>query len=186
MDAMDDLALLYRKVRDRMSTLSADSNALSVSWPVDAFMKPLGFLPQQLLTLSRLGDITWHDVPTSVWSALGQEEQELLSKDIWHFAKTELCADIAKAATKLAEEIRDLHDKQVEDVGLAFVFTLDPDSTDDEQEERRWLNQTIQHNLHDFVSANRREFQRDMKEKIEAFTQTHSGTIPITPYEASL
>ena len=116
-------------------------------------MKPLGLLPQQLLSLHRLEDITYHDVPTPVWNALGQEEQEVLSKDIWHFARTELHEDIAKAATKLAEEIRDLRDKQVEDVGLAFVFTLDPDSTDDEQEERRWLNQTIQHNLHDFVSA---------------------------------
>ena len=106
--------------RINMPRLQGNPDKLMVSWPVDASMKPLRILPQDILSKNKLDDVTWHDVPSDVWIGLSTEEQTQLKKDVWHFARLALDADVAKAAASLGTDLKNTRDEYAEQFGVIF------------------------------------------------------------------
>ena len=105
----DAKALLFVQVRKHVRDLARTEGLLSavITWPVNKHLSPLSIDPQTLLKAHKLSDVTWHDIPERRWRFLTEEERTQLREDVWHYSRTCVSEDLARAASALADELEE-------------------------------------------------------------------------------
>ena len=181
-EALAHKAELSQKLRPHVKALkqAAEDETLTISWPVDACLKPLGIQPHDILRAKRLSDVTWHDVPARIWIRLAEAEQKELRVDVWHFAHTQYGEDVAKAPVELAKDIQNDVDSLTAAVGVSFAFASEDYSAHDE---KSWIIAHAQASLYDWACNHRKTFEAQTKEKIERFIEANAGKVAITQRE---
>ena len=173
----DDKAKLYTSMRQHILKLAGGD--LLITWPVNKYFAPLCVDPAVILGATKLGDVTWHDVPERRWNLLTAEEHSNLQRDVWFYSRTGLREEAARAATALADELNEERAALTDAVGLSFAYDLDEGEGPSEQEVEAWLSGRVQMSLHDWVSFNRKELQARARERIHEFLDGCKGTVPV-------
>ena len=181
----DAKALLFVQVRKHVRDLARTEGLLSAvtTWPANKHLSPLSIDPQTLLKAHKLSDVTWHDIPERRWRFLTEEERTQLREDVWHYSRTYVSEDLARAASALADELEEDRLKLTNAFGVSFAFDLPSAELPGDEEVLDRMSGHMRMSLFDWVSLNRRDLQERAREKIHAFIEERGGSMSIQQRE---